>query len=146
MDAPISTNAPPCYDDVGIGDALPPLTLPPVSRLQLALFAAASADPNPIHVDDDAARGSGLPGAIVHGMLTMAFLGRLLTRWVPQRDLRQLSARFVAMAFPGDTLVCSATVTGKAVIEGEQRVELDLVARNQKGDKILLGSATVALP
>jgi acyl dehydratase len=141
MDMP----ARPAYDDITIGDAIPSLTLPPVSRLQLALFAGASADHNPIHLDDDAARGGGLPGVIAHGMLTMAFLGRLVTRWVPQRNLRNLSGRFVAMAFPGDVITCSGTVTAKAIVDGEKRVELDVVARNQQGDSVLVGRATVAL-
>ena len=134
------------YDDVAIGDAIPPYTAPALSRMQLALFAGAAADPNPIHVDDAAARGGGLPGVIAHGMLTMAFLGELLTRWVPQRNIRSLSSRFVAMAFPGDVVTCTGTVAAKSVQDGEKRVELDLAARNQKGDTVLLGKATLALP
>jgi acyl dehydratase len=137
---------PPRYDDLAIGDSMPPLTQAAVSRLQLALFAGAAADHNPIHVDDAAARGGGLPGVIAHGMLTMAFLGELLTHWVTQRDIRALSSRFVAMAFPGDVITCTGTVAAKAVEDGEQRVELDLAAQNQRGEKILLGKATVALP
>jgi acyl dehydratase len=133
------------YDDVAIGDAIPPYTAPALSRIQLALFAGAAADPNPIHVDDAAARGGGLPGVIAHGMLTMAFLGELLTRWVPQRNIRSLSSRFVAMAFPGDVITCTGTVAAKSVQDGERRVELELAAQNQKGETVLLGKATLAL-
>ncbi|MEY3721714.1 MAG: hypothetical protein RL618_2233, partial [Pseudomonadota bacterium] len=39
-----------------VGDTLPPLTLPPVDRTMLALFAGASGDHNPIHIDIDFAR------------------------------------------------------------------------------------------
>jgi acyl dehydratase len=134
------------FDDVRVGETIPVFAAPAVSHLQLALFAGAAADHNPIHVDDAAARGGGLPGVIAHGMLSMAFLGRLLTRWVPQQSIRSLSTRFVAMAFPGDVITCTGTVTAKSSEGGENRVELELAAQNQKGEKILAGKATVALP
>jgi acyl dehydratase len=134
------------FDALEAGDALPSLVVAPVTRLQLALFASAAADPNPIHVDDAAARAAGLPGAIVHGMLTMAFLGRLLTRAVPLTAVRALDGRFVAMAFPGDTITCTGTIAGKSIEEGERRVAIDLVARNQRGEPLVTGKAIVALP
>ena len=134
------------FDDVRVGETIPVFAAPAVSHLQLALFAGAAADHNPIHVDDAAARGGGRPGVIAHGMLTMALLGRLLTRWVPQQSIRSFSARFVAMAYPGDVITCTGTVAAKSSESGENRVELELAAQNQKGEKILVGKATVALP
>ena len=134
------------FHDVEVGASIPAFTAPAVSRLQLALFAGAAADHNPIHIDDAAARGGGLPGVIAHGMLTMAFLGRLLTRWVPQQSIRAFSARFVALAFPGDVISCTGSIAAKSSEGGENRVELELAAQNQKGEKLLLGKATVALP
>jgi len=131
---------------VEVGDSIPPLAKPAITRMQLALFAGAGADHNPIHVDDELARAGGLPGVIAHGMLDMAFLGQLLTNWVPQKCIRALSARFVAMAFPGDVMTCTGRVVAKAVQEGENRVELELALENQRGEKIQLGKATVVLP
>ena len=81
------------YSDVRVGDALPALVKPAITHLQLALYASAGADHNPIHVDAEAAKAGGLPGIIAHGMLGMGFLGQLVTQWVPQRQLRSLSAR-----------------------------------------------------
>lgn len=127
------------------GDTLPAFTAEPITRLQLALFAAAAADHNPIHVDDDAARAGGLPRAIAHGMLTMAFLGRALTRCVPQSSIRSLEGRFVAMAFPGDVVTSSATVTAIAVVDGELRAELALAAKNARDETLLTGKASVAV-
>ncbi len=131
---------------VAIGDEIPSFTAPPITRLQLALFAGAAADHNPIHVDDDAARAGGLPGVIAHGMLTMALLGRLVTRWAPQDRLRSFSARFVAMAFPGDVITCTGKVVGRTLVDGEERAELDLAAHNQNGASVLVGKASVAIP
>ena len=39
------------FDAVKVGDTLPPLTLAPINRTTLALFAGASGDHNPIHID-----------------------------------------------------------------------------------------------
>ena len=74
------------FDALQVGDAIPVLELPPVSRLTLALYCGASGDHNPIHVDSDFARSAGMPDVFAHGMLSMAWLGRLLTDWVPDTD------------------------------------------------------------
>ena len=134
----------PRFDDVMVGDELPPLVKPPITRLQLALFAGASGDHNPIHVDDAAARTGGLSGVIAHGMLDMAFLAQLLTLWVPQRSIRMFNARFVAMAYPGDVISCTGKIVGKS--GADHTVELELAAANRRGEKVLTGKATVAFP
>lgn len=59
-----------------MGDTLPVLKLPPVDRKTLALFAGASGDHNPIHIDLDFARRAGLPDVFAQGMLGMAWLAR----------------------------------------------------------------------
>ena len=56
-----------------------PFETEPISRLTLALFAGASGDHNPIHVDLDFARAAGMDDVFAHGMLSMAYLGRMLT-------------------------------------------------------------------
>ncbi len=134
------------FKDIEIGGAIPPLTKPAISHLQLALYAGAGADHNPIHVDEAAAKAGGLPGIIAHGMLPLGFLGQLLTQWVPQKQVRTLSARFVAMAFPGDVITCSGKIVAKREQAGEKLVELEIAAQNQKGENLQLGKATVALP
>ncbi len=55
----------------------------PVGPVQLALFAAASGDHNPLHLDPEVARKAGFERPVVHGMLTMALAGRLL-RMLPR--------------------------------------------------------------
>ncbi len=61
------------------GTELQPLQVPPISRLTLALFAGVSGDHNPMHVDLDAAKLVSLSAVFAHGMLSMAYPGRLLT-------------------------------------------------------------------
>ena len=133
------------FEDLKVGDAIPAITKPAISHLQLALYAGAGADHNPIHVDEAAAKAGGLPGIIAHGMLPLGFLGQLLTQWVPQRQVRSLSARFVAMAFPGDVITCSGKVAAKREAAGEKLVDVEIAAQNQKGEIIQSGKASVAL-
>lgn len=132
--------------DLTVGESLPDLAKPPITRTQLALFAGASGDHNPIHLDDEQARSGGLPGVIAHGMLSMAFLGQALTGWVPQTAIRSFSARFTAMAFPGDTITCKGVVVARQVENGETLLDLELSAVNQDGRQTLAGNARVALP
>jgi len=133
------------FKDIAVGDAIPSVTKPAITHLQLALYAGAGADHNPIHVDEQAAKAGGLPGIIAHGMLPLGFLGQLLTQWVPQRQLRVLSARFVSMAFPGDVITCSGKVVAKREQAGENLLDLEISAQNQKGEILQLGKATVAM-
>ena len=69
------------YDALEVGSEIPPLTSKPISRHTLALYCGASGDHNPIHVDLDFAKAFGMPDVFAHGMLSMAYLGRMLTAW-----------------------------------------------------------------
>ena len=44
--------------------------------------------------------------------------------------------------WPGDTLTCTATVTGKRDEDGEQLVDLACAVTNQDGVEVLSGTAT----
>jgi acyl dehydratase len=134
------------FDTLQVGDAIPVLTLPPVSRLTLALYCGASGDHNPIHVDTDFARIAGLPDVIAHGMLSMGWLARLLTNWVPQSAIRDYSVRFAAMTQVHENITCSGEVTEKFEVDGERRVRLSLTTVNAEGQIKLSGDAVVALP
>ncbi|MBO0746220.1 MAG: MaoC family dehydratase [Candidatus Dormibacteraeota bacterium] len=94
---------------------------------QIAAYAEASGDRNPIHVDDAFARSVGLPGIIAHGMLQMGLLARVAAP--PGRTLTRLSCRFATMVRPGDT------VTFRAAGGEEGRVALTAV--NQRGEAVL---------
>jgi acyl dehydratase len=95
-----------------IGDQLESRTLPPVTRSQLAEYAEASGDHNPIHTADEAAEEAGLPGVIAHGMLTAATMGLLFSPYLEHGYVKELRARFSGMVYPGDELTVGGHVTG----------------------------------
>ena len=128
------------------GDALPPLELPPISRLDLALYCGASGDHNPIHVDIDFAKFAGMPDVFAHGMLSAAWLARLVTNWVPQTAIRSLDVRFAALTHVGERIRCTGTVDEKLEHEGRRSVRLKIATANAEGGIKLSGEALVAWP
>lgn len=128
-----------------VGDALPSFTTAPISRFNLALYCGASGDHNPIHVDTDFAKAAGFPDVFAHGMLSMAYLGRLLTNWVPQQRLREYGVRFVAITQVHDAITCTGTVTELFEVNGERRARVSLQTANQAGLVKLQGDAVIAL-
>lgn len=82
--------------DVHEGFELPAMEVPRMSRDLLARFAEASGDHNPIHLDPAAAQSAGLDGVIAHGMLSAAYLARMVTEWAGPERLVTFAVRFVA--------------------------------------------------
>jgi acyl dehydratase len=135
----------PQFDQIRVGDELPVVKKPPLTRQMLALFAGASGDHNPVHIDIDAARAAGLPDVIGHGMLTMACLGQVLTGWVAQSAIRTYSARFVAPTHVGDALTCTGRVVAKSEGESERTARIQLQAIDQFGEIKVRGEALIHL-
>lgn len=135
----------PPFSEIQIGDKIPALELPPISRLTLALYCGASGDHNPIHVDSDFAKSAGMPDVFAHGMLSMAWLGRALTNWVPQTAIRDYSVRFAAITQLHEKITCTGEIVDKFEQDGEHRVRLTLITANADGQVKLAGDAVVAL-
>jgi acyl dehydratase len=111
----------------------------------LALFAGASGDHNPIHIDVDFARRAGMPDVFAQGMLGMAWLARLLTGWTPQSTLRRLDVRFMGITHLGNAMKCGGRVVEKLDRDGERCVRIELLSTNQFGQIKIVGEALVAL-
>jgi acyl dehydratase len=133
------------FNTVQIGQELPPLFVPPVDRTMVALFAGASGDHNPIHIDVDFARRSGMPDVFAQGMLGMAWVARLLTLWAPQSALRRLEVRFMGITHLGNAMTCGGRVSEKLEFNGEPCVRVELKSCNQFGQTKIVGDAVVAL-
>lgn len=127
------------------GDSLPTLVTAPVTRQALALYAGASGDHNPLHIDIDAARAAGMPDVFAQGMLPMAYLGRFLTESVSQAVLRSFSVRFMAITHLGDRIACSGKVAEVFEMNGQRCLRLSLTAANQAGEIKLSGDAVVSM-
>jgi acyl dehydratase len=134
------------FDDVKVGDELPPLVKGPIQQIQLTRYAGASGDFNPIHQDDEFARAAGMGGVFAHGMLSMGFAAQSVTDWAGAGTVRKIGVRFAAVVRLNDTVTCRGRVLGKSSKDDVNLVELELWAENQRGEKVVTGKATVALP
>jgi len=86
-----------------------------------------------------------MPDVFAHGMLSAAYLGRLVTGWVPQQQIRRLSLRFAGITHLGNRPVCTGEVVEKIDRAGEQCVRIAIKCANQYGEEKLVGDAVVAL-
>ena len=111
----------------------------------LLRYAEASRDPNPVHTEVDAARALGAHDVLAHGMLQMAWLGRVVTSWVAQRELREFDARFVAMTLPGERITCTGRIVEKLERDGTHLVRIALAATSESGEIKVAGEALVAM-
>ena len=130
---------------IEVGTELPVIDIPPISRTTLALFAGASGDHNPIHLDQDVARSAGLDDVFAQGMLSMAYLGRLLTDWAPQESLRSFEVRFVAITPLHAAPRLTGRVTSIDAVDGERRATVDVTAALSGGGPTLTGTAIIAI-
>ena len=136
----------PFYEDVEVGTEIPPLVKHPTTR-QLVMWAGASGDYYEVHYDKDFAQSAGLTSVIVHGWLTLSFLGQLITDWIgEQGTLKKLGCSYKGMLFPGEEVTCRGKVTKKYLENGEHYVQCEIWAENSKGERTTPGTAVVVLP
>ena len=133
------------FDDVNEGDAAPEFSHQ-LTRTDLVQYAGASGDFNPMHHDEVAAQGAGLPSVFGHGMFTMGLLGKALTDFIGVGNLKRYQVRFTKQTWPGETLTTKVTVAKKYDEDGEHRVDLECEVVNQDGEAKVSGLATAALP
>ena len=134
------------FEDVQIGDELPALVKGPIQQIQLTRYAGASGDFNPIHQDPEFAQAAGMGGVFAHGMLSMGFVAQAVTDWAGAGTVRKIGVRFAALVRLKDTVTCRGRIVATSRNNGVNAVELEIWAENQKGDKVVTGKATVAVP
>ena len=130
-------------DNAFVGDKIPDLVIEPITRSTLALYAGASGDHNPIHIDLDFAKEAGMKDVFAHGMLIMAYLGKAVTNIVPQSNLKNFSVRFSSITNIGDILTCSGEVKKIEKNNSKKIIVLDLIESDEFGDIKISGVATI---
>ncbi len=131
------------FENVRVGDELPAMAKSPIDRVQLARYAAATNDYNPLNIDEVQAKAIGMPSVVSPATLGLGFLGQLVTDWARGGQVKRAAARFTRMLWPGDTLVCKGRVSDRWGEGGRYHVELDVWAENQKGELVVRGNVTL---
>ena len=134
------------FEAVKVGDELPPLVKPPVDRVQIARYAGASGDFNPLYLDEPFAKSAGFPSALAPGMLAMGFLAELAVDWLRGARLRRFQARFVKIVWPGDVLTARGRVVDRRFeAPGRYAMDVEAWAENQRGELVVRGLVTFQL-
>lgn len=127
-------------------------TLPPVvkhiTQEKINLYAEASGDFNPIHVDEAFAAQTPLGGTIAHGMLILAYVSEMMAQAFGENwaSNGRLSVRFKMPARPGDTVTATGKIDSIKEEDGISYVGCSLECHNQKDEVIVTGGAMVKLP
>lgn len=111
-----------------------------LSQEQIARYADASGDHNPIHVDEEFARGTPFGGTIAHGMLVLASISEMMAAAFGEAWLTggRLRVRFRAPARPSDTI--TATATAQTQRDGAT-FTYAVECKNQDGELLISGTA-----
>jgi 3-hydroxybutyryl-CoA dehydratase len=123
-----------------------------VSRESIRLFCDASLDYNPLHLDDDYMKNdfgkTNFGGVIMHGMNNFGLITRMITDWAYPRAAvhRRLETRWLKPVRPGDTIQPTGIVKSKQTTANSRWVLIDVMVRNQTGDKVATGEAMVEFP
>ncbi len=117
-----------------------------LTQKDIALFAAVSGDINPAHMDEKYAENSKFQGIIGHGMWSGGLISTVLGTLLPGPGTIYLGQemRFEKPVRIGDEITVRLTVKTKR--EDKPIVTLDCVCLNERGEKVLEGTATVLAP
>jgi acyl dehydratase len=134
------------FDDVDLGDELGPLETT-ATDASVREFCEVWGNPGPSRfTDHEAARKEGLAGAIIPGVMSMALLSQLLTRWAEGGSMKKLDVVFRQLVPHNVPLRIVGVVTDKNQVKGENLVDVDVYLENGQGDRMVGGKATLSLP
>lgn len=132
------------FDEIAVGDTA---SLTRTLQAQdISLFALASGDVNPAHLDRDYAAEDRFHGVIAHGLWGGSLISAVLGTELPGPGAVYLSQslRFLHPVRIGDTVTARVTVRAKEA--ADQRVRLDCVCLNAQGETVITGEAEVLAP
>lgn len=117
-----------------------------VTAHMVELFAEATGDRNPVHLDEEFAAKTKFGGRIAHGMLTAGFVSAAIASKLPGPGSIYMgqTLRFTRPVRLGDTVTVKLEVI--EIVAEKKRVRLSTVCTNQNGETVMEGEATVMVP
>ena len=119
-----------------------------IGESDVYLFAGITGDFAPNHIDETYMAGTAFGRRIAHGALLVGLMSTCSTRLLEMARQRGSTAvslslgydriRFLAPAYPGDTIRLTYTVS--ALDTARARTTADIEARNQKGELVAVAT------
>ena len=130
-----------------LGDALPSISKVVVQE-NINMYAEASGDPNPLHLDQEFAADTHFGRIVAHGMLVLAYVSEMMTQVFGLHWLEdgRLKVRFRAPVYPGDRVTTFGEVVGLTEENGHIRLECSVGCRNEDGEEVINGAAWATMP
>ncbi len=136
----------PCWEDIQVGQELPPLSKKPTAKT-IVMWAGAVDAYGEIHFVMDTAVQHGFKGVILHGDMLGAYLMQLFTDNIgSQGYISAISCRHTGTNYPDVTYTCNAKALAKRVDDGKALIDFDIWIGNSSGEKNTVGKATICLP
>ena len=109
-------------------------------------FAEATGDHNPLHLDEEFAKGTKFKTRVAHGMLQAGILSGILGTEFPGVGTIYLSQtlKFMKPVFIGDEVTFHLKVL--ELIEEKNRIRIETICENQKGEAVVTGEALIMPP
>ncbi len=135
----------PHFAEVEVGQALPSVSRGPIRTRSQVKWLSSTEDWEEIHYDYVYCRQVGLPDVISNGNFGYcSTAGRMLTDWLGTTGvLTSFSTNYRSPTYINDTLTAKGVVTAKN--HDHNTVDIDVAVENQRGEKAVLGAATVRL-
>ena len=114
-----------------------------ITERDVAMFAEISGDRNPLHLDENYAKGTRFGARIAHGGFTFAIISAALGMELPGPGTVYMSQnlKFSKPVYFDDTITAQIEITAIRADKGIVTLKTDCV--NQRGEKIAEGEAVV---
>jgi len=131
------------YDEMQVGEVAELRRL--ITADDLYVFAVASGNTNPMHLQDSDLDGNGTIERVAPGMFVASLISAVLGTRLPGEGTIYLgqNLKFRAPVKIGDTVTATVTIT--ALDEAKKRVTLNTVC-TVEGKPVIEGEATVMVP
>lgn len=128
------------FEKIHVGDELPSIPKE-ITQEKINRYADASGDYNPIHIDPEFAQKTMFKGTIGHGLMTLAYLSEMMTRYLGEGWISggNMEVTFLAPTRPGKSYTTQGKVVEKREEAGARLVECEVWCEDAEGNKVVSG-------
>lgn len=114
-----------------------------VTEDKMEAFRELTGDINPLHINEEFARGHGFEKRVVYGMLSASLISTLGGVYLPGQYcfIQQVEVKFTTPVFVGDELTICGRVS--ELPASVQQAVIKVEIKNQKGKRVVRGTLKV---
>ena len=135
------------YKTSKVGDQIPSLEIDPLKQSDLILYANASGDHNPIHLDKEYAESTRFKSRIAHGMISLAIVTEMLHEFFSYNLLSngKIKTKFTAAVFPDEIVNTYGKISSINKIGNKKNITCEIGCLKSNGEKVIEGEAIITI-